>query len=336
MGFHGYGGSELDHSDCLISPCSVCRQQLEQQQPSARSGNTFSSPFNNSNDQESRANVFGHENINSSDDTRAARAGSIADNMGGLSGGLENLSISDQDRTMDDEMSQSDSDIPPTSEVPALRRQARNQNLREGAGFQTQDQAQPGGDGTFQLSDEDRALRDEMRRTGFRIPSVSDDPALSRADGTQNHSNTTGFQAQGQYQAANNAPGPATASFLPGTFAPASRFGCLCVGCRSGEVPCSYAPPESSERVTDGLAPWAYEHPTNEETLRRVLRNKFLAANGRSVSSPGNPQPSAQPGTSSQGQTGRRAEVPIVRLTRLDGSEMELDEAYDWESANEH
>lgn len=348
MGFHGYGGSELDHSDCMISPCSACQkqieqqqleqQQLEQQQPSSRSGNTFSSSFNNPNDQGSRANVFGQENRHSNEAAHATRAGAVADDTRGLSGGIQNLSISDQDRTLRDEMRQSGFNIPQAPKDLGLRHQAGSQNLREAAGFQSQNQPDPG-DGRGQLSDEDLALRDEMRRTGFRIPSFSDDPVINRPDGNQNRSDTTGdttgFQSPNQHQGGSNTPGEATGSYPPDPSAPTGRFICPCSGCRSGLLPCFYAPPEEpNNRMTDGLAPWAYDNPTTEVTLRRVLRDKFLASQARSQGSSGSPQTSTQSGAASQGPTDR-PEAPIDRLTRFDGSGMQLDETYDWETANE-
>ncbi|KAL5354094.1 hypothetical protein ACLOAV_000179 [Pseudogymnoascus australis] len=328
MGFHGYGGSELDHSDCQISPCSACQkqleqQQLQQQQPSSRSGNTFSSSFNNPNDQGSRANVFGQENRHSNEAAHATGAGAVTDNTRGLSGDLQNLSISDQDRTLRDEMRQTGFNIPPAPKDPALRHQAGSQNLREAAGFQFQNQPEP----RVQLSDEDRALRDEMRRTGFRIPSVSNDPALSRPDGSQNRSDTTGFQSPDQNQGgSSNTPGEATGSYPPGPSTPTGQFICPCTGCRSGLLPCSYAPPEEpTNRMTDGLAPWAYDHPTTVVTLRKVLRDKFLASQAGSQGSSGNPQTSTQSGAASQGPTDR-PESPIDRLARLDGTGMQLEE----------
>lgn len=60
----------------------------------------------------------------------------------------------------------------------------------------------------------------------------------------------------------------------------------------------------------------------------------MLASYDRSQESAENPQPSTLPETSSQGQT-VRPDVPMDRLTRLDESEMELDETYDWDSATE-
>ncbi|OBT72535.1 hypothetical protein VF21_10498 [Pseudogymnoascus sp. 05NY08] len=339
MGFHGYGGSELDHSDCSNFPCSECRRQRGQPQPSVRSGNASTNPTTNPNDRGSRANVFGYENSDSDAANRATRADTAADNTDDLLGDFRYLSISDGDRTLRDEMRQSGFRIPPASEDPALRHPGGSQNRSSyGPGLQSQNQPEPG-DGRSRLSDKDRALRDEMRRSGFRIPSVSDDPALSRPDGGQNRNDYAGFQAQNQNQANNDGLTAATGSVLPGpspaSSPPSSTSTCVCqpnFGQQCGCGPNSY--PEVMTYANDIVAPWAGEHPTTEDTLRRVLRNKWLASQGRFQRSARNRRPSNQPETSSRGRAGR-PRIPRVRLTRLDGSEMELDETYDWESANE-
>lgn len=326
MGFQGYGGSELDHSDCLISPCSECIRQRQRQtpQPSVRSGNAYTDPTSRQNDRGSRANVFGYENSDGSAANRATRADTAADNTENLPGGLRHLSISDEDRTLRDEMRQSGFRIPSTSEDPALRHPEGRQNRSGDPGFQYQDQPQAD-DGRVRLSDEDRALRDEMRRSGFRIPSVSDDPALSHPDGGQNRSRSTGFQAQGQYQEADNYPAADTGSHCHGPYQFPNYY---CQTCQpnSGE-PCGHETQhfEESDDDINIMAPWAYDHPTTEETLRRVLMNKRLASQARSQESAGNLQSSTQPATASQNETGRR-EVPMDRETRLDESEMKLDE----------
>ncbi|KFZ13217.1 hypothetical protein V501_03828 [Pseudogymnoascus sp. VKM F-4519 (FW-2642)] len=334
MGFHGYGGSELDHSDCLIYPCSECRRQRGQPHPSVRSGNTSTNPTSNPNDRWSRVNVFGYENSDSNAANRATGADTYtaADNTEDLSGGFHRLAISDGDRTLRDEMRQSGFRIPPTPEDPTLRHPEGSQNRSEVPGFQPLNQPEPS-DGRSRLSDEGRALRDEMRRSGFRIPSVSDDPALSRPDGGQDRNKSAGFQAQNQYQANNDGLTAATGSVPLGSYpAPSpcsSTSTCVCQSNFGQQCGCS---PNSNLEIlkysNDIVAPWASDHPTTEDTLRRVLRNKWLASQGRSQEFAGNFQTSNQPESSAQGATGRSA-VPRIRLARPDGSEMELDEAYD-------
>lgn len=337
MGFHGYGGSELDHFDCLISPCSECRRQRGQPQPSVRSGNTSNNPTTNPNDHWSRVNVFGNENRANNAANRATGADTAADDTEDLPRGFRRLDISDGHRTLHDEMLQSGFRIPPTPENPTLHHPDGSQNRSEVPGFQSQNQTEPG-DGRPRLSDEDRTLRDEMRRSGFRIPSVSDDPALSRPDGSQSRSDITGFQAQNQYLADNN--GLTAATGVPPGSSPASSpcsstNNCVCqpnLGQQCGCGPNSN--PDIMKYSNDIVAPWASEHPTTEDTLRRVLRNKWLVSQDRSQVSARNFQTSNQPESSVQGATGRSA-VPRDRLTRPNGPDMELDETYDWESAND-
>ncbi|KFY33413.1 hypothetical protein V494_07627 [Pseudogymnoascus sp. VKM F-4513 (FW-928)] len=376
MGFHGYGGSELDHSDCIFSPCSACKNQFEQQQPSVRSGNAYSSTTSNPDGIWSRANVFGNENNDSNEANREPNTDYVADNTEGLSGDFHGLSLSEEDRTLRDEMRQSGFRIPSVSDDPALSYQLGDQNLSEDPGYQYQNQYQPDdgrirlsdvdpgfqhqnqyqqddgrvrlsdedlgfqyqskyqqNDGRVRLSDEDRALRDEMRRSGFRIPSVSDDPAFSRPDDSQNRGGFVEFQAQGQYQEDNHDNMPSTGNL-------SSRFSTSynentnhCRVCQPNSgAPCSHTTYEGvvSDAIDD-IAPWASEHPTNEETLRRALHNRELAHRS-SQESAQNPQASTQPGTSSQGETGHLG-VRTNRPTRQDRSGMHHDGIDDWEPA---
>ncbi|KFY17877.1 hypothetical protein V492_00337 [Pseudogymnoascus sp. VKM F-4246] len=354
MGFHGYGGSELDHSDCIFSPSSACRNQFEQQQPSVRSGNACSSTTSNPDDICSRANVFGNENNDSNEANREPNSDHVADNTEGLSGDFHGLSLSEEDRTLRDEMRQSGFRISSVSDDPALSYHLGDQNLSEDPGFQYQNQYQPDDGrirlsdedpgfqyqnqhqqdyGRVRLSDEDRALRDEMRRSGFRIPSVSDDPAFSRPDDSQNRGGFVGFQAQGQYHEDNNADMPSTGNLSSGFSTSYNENPNHCRVCQPNSgAPCSHTTYEGviSDAIDD-IAPWASEHPTNEETLRRALHNRELAHRS-SQESAQNPQASTQPGTSSQSETGHLG-VRTNRPTRQDRSGMHHDGIDDWEPA---
>lgn len=339
MGFHGYGGSELDHSECLTSPCSQCRKSLLPAPLPVRSGNTYSSPSSNHNRRGSRANVFEDENSGgTARSSRTTAADTGAENTGNLSETFHQLSITDEERAWREGGLQSQFRVPSISGDPAFRHPVGNQNCGEYSGLQSQNQPQPG-DGTARLSVENRTLRDEMRKSGFRIPSVSDDPALSRPDDRQNHPDYVGLQGQ-KYQADNKDPGAATSSPYPGSSTATGQYSSSCAGRQSdsdemcdvdmhGNVPGSY----------DDMAPWATKHPTTKKTLRRVLENKQRAFYGRSQETAGNRQTSTVAETSPQGQTGHPGSVAMARSarldTRMDEFRMQLDGCYDWEPANE-
>ncbi|KFX92304.1 hypothetical protein V490_05441 [Pseudogymnoascus sp. VKM F-3557] len=336
MGFHGYGGSEMDHSECFTSPCSACRKSLLPAPLSVRSGNTYSNPSNNQNHRGTRANVFGDEyNVDTARSSPTTAADTAAENTGNLSETFHQLSITDEER---EEGLQSQFRVPSVSGDPALCHPLGTQNRDGYSGFQSQNQSKPG-DGIFRLTVENRTSRDEMRKSGFRIPSVSGDPALSRPDDRQNHPDYVGLQGQ-KYQADNKDPGAATGSPYPGSSAATGHYSSSCAERQSdsdemcdvdmhGNVPGSY----------DDMAPWAAKHPTTKKTLRRVLENKQRASYGRSQKTAGNRQTSTVAETSPQGQTGHPRSVAMARSarldTRMDEFRMQLDGCYDLEQANE-
>lgn len=345
MGFHGYGGSELDHSECILSPCSACRQkQLQQLQlPSVRSGNAYSQPASNLNASGSSANAIANENRESSEVNRASGADNVAHDTTGLSGSFRCLSILDEQQRHRALRYQilTGFHVPSTSEDPdiedpALSHPVGGQNHNEDPRFQHyQNQSQNQQDhGHARLSEEQLALRDEMRRSGFRIPSVSEEPAPGHQDGSQNRPDSSSFQPQGQYQAGNSGPTASSGSLPPGSATRASPFFSPGGGFRGNDMWYPDASQREINYITAGIAPWADEHPTTHETLRRVLRNKTQSSYNRTHDTGGYGQRSSQSETASQGGPGR-SEVPRDRLTQPDGSEMQVDDTYDWESADE-
>ncbi|KFY24656.1 hypothetical protein V493_05131 [Pseudogymnoascus sp. VKM F-4281 (FW-2241)] len=320
MGFHGYGGSELDHSDCLISPCSECNRQRQQPQPSVRSGNTCTDLTSNQDDRGSRANVFGHENSDRNATYRATgsdNAAGGADCAGNLSGGFHHLSISEEDRILRDEMRQSGFRIPSFSEDPASSHPVGNQNRGEDTVFECQNHPQPN-DGRGGLSDEDRALRNEMRRSGFRIPSVSFDPTSGHPDGSLNHGGSVGFQTQNQYQADNNNTTSASAagSLSPRSFASndTGYNSCPCIT-NSGRSPMGLY----SSHHTRNSGPSAAKQGVGLWQISGVRWNSSAFNPAR--------DPVTGRNWSSRGF--------YEQTTRLDETEMELDEDFDWEPATE-
>lgn len=343
MGFHGYGGSELDHSECTLSPCSACRQKQQQQQPSVRSGNAYSQLASNSNASGSRANVFANENRESSEVNRASGADNAAHDTTGLSGGFSRLAILDEQQRHRALRYQilTGFHIPPASEDPALEDPALSnpvggQNHNEDPRFQqnqNQNQNQQG-HGHDRLTEEQLALRDALRRSGFRIPSVSEEPAPGNQDYSQNRPDPSGFQPQGHYQTGNNGPTESSGSLLPGPATRANPFSSPGGEFRGNDMWYPDASQREINYITAGIAPWAEKHPTTNETLRRVLSDKMQSSYDRTHDAGGYRQLSTQSETASQGGLGR-SEVPRDRLTRSDGSEMQLDDTYDWESADE-
>jgi hypothetical protein len=268
MGFNGYGGSELDHSDCTISPCTACRNQLARSQPSAGSGSAYSNSTSNPNVLQLCANVFGNK----------------------------------------------DEDANRTSEAKPHR---------------------------IALSDEDRLLRDQMRRSGFRIPSFSTDLASLYPVGSHNSSGYLAFQTQNQSAADNVAPETATGRRRPDFSTTTDQLSSLSIGSQfnSENQGSRNTRPERIHDMTATRAPWADVHPTSQDTLRQALHNKLLATSRSSQDGITNLQPSTLPETLTGGGKSDPA-APMARLRRpsgftLDDSDMSLDEGPEWKSDTE-